>query len=675
MPIQGCLTTMTKRNKSASPVLKRLLTIAWWVIAGLFFVIAWREFVGPDQSLGELLRPVDWWLFAAALIVLIAGQVVRAQLTAASHAAFDYPVNRGEAFRYWVFSQMGKYIPGGIWLFASRTVFYQQNGMPTLIASGIVVWETLSILLTGIIIVLVSLPFLPVLKWGMIASIGGAGVLIIGAISLWQMPRFWEWLTKLHIPGAQLMLRFVRETTDQRAKLFRNHLIISAVSWLIIGSGFYLLTLSFPPLRGLSWPSASAIFIASWTIGFLILIAPGGIGSREAALIAFLLPLISPSEALAFAIIARIWWTLGEALLFLFGGGMQVVSAMRAAKRTAIEPVADSLAAPDSESDSAAPFFIVGCGRSGTTLLRTMLNHHPEVAIPLESFFIVDYLRAPDTIPVSRLRSMLGGEYELKEWELDLSREAFDGCETSRQLITRLHELYAAEHGKTRWGQKTPRLIRFGDLIKANYPKAKFIIVLRDPRATVNSLMKSNVHSANALFASKRWAADVREGLALKQTYPDEVLEIRYEELVIEPEKSLRQVCAFLGIPYNPIMLTYHESGTKEYSEYYNQIHARLAEPPQASRVDAWHGELNPEDAAIIDAVCGGLMEQVGYQPLEGSEKVNKGRIARYYLQRILGMVSQVNYYRTHRRGYILNYARRKLNLGLFWRDLWQINY
>ncbi|MBN1122547.1 MAG: sulfotransferase [Anaerolineae bacterium] len=658
---------MTKRNKPASPVLKRLLTITWWVVAGVFFVIAWREFVGPDQSLGELLRPVDWWLFVLALAVLIFGQVVRAQLTYASHTALNYRVDRGEGFRYWVFSQMGKYIPGGIWLFASRTVFYQQNGMPTLIASGVVVWETLSILITGIVIVLISIPTLPVIKWGMIGSIGAAGLLIVTGVGLWQTPRFWEWLVKLRIPGASLMLRFVNETADKRTKLLRGHLILSAVSWVIIGSGFYLLTLSFPPLRGLSVLSANAIFIASWVIGFLVLIAPGGIGSREAAMIAFLLPLISPSEALAFAVIARIWWTLGEALLFLFGGGMQLLASMRA--------VGEPSTAADDNIETAEPFFIVGCGRSGTTLLRTMLNHHPEIAIPLESFFIVDYLRAPKTIPAARLGSMLRHEYELKEWGLDLTGEMLEGCETPRELITRLHERYAAEHGKTRWGQKTPRLIRFGGLLKTNYPKARFVIVLRDPRATVNSLMKSNVHSANVLFASKRWAADVREGLALKQTYPDDVLEIRYEDLVTQPEQNLRQVCDFLDIAYDPVMLTYHKSGVKEYSSYYDQIHARLAQPPQASRVDAWQDELKPEDVAIIESVCGDLMEQVGYQPPEQRSEVRKGRIARYTLLRIPGMFSQVFYYTTKRRGYIFNYARRKLNLGLFWRDFWQINY
>jgi hypothetical protein len=666
---------MTKRNKPASPVLKRLLTIGWWVVAGLFFVVAWREFVGPDQSLSELLRPVDWWLFVLALAVLVFGQVVRAQFSHASHAALGYPVERGRAFRCWVFSQMGKYIPGGIWLFASRTVFYQQNGMPTLVASGVVVWETLSILATGIVIVLVSLPALPVFKWGMIASIGAAGLLIVAAVGLWQMPRFWEWLDRLRIPGASLMLRFVKETDNKRTGLLQRHLILAVVSWVIIGSGFYLLTLSFPPLRGLSWPSANAIFIASWVIGFLVLIAPGGIGSREAALMAFLLPLISPSEALAFAVVARIWWTLAETLLFLFGGGMQMAATVRAKNEPPVEPTADSPAAPADEAEPAEPFFIVGCGRSGTTLLRTMLNHHPEVAIPLESFFIVDYLRAPETVSIARLRSMLIGEYELKEWGLDLTEETFEGCETPRQLITRLHERYAAEHGKARWGQKTPRLIRFGGLIKANYPKARFVVVLRNPRATVNSLMKSNVHSANALFASKRWAADVGEGLALKQRYPGDVMEIRYEDLVTQPEQSLRRVCDFLNLPYDPAMLGYHESGVEEYSEYYEQIHARLAQPPQASRIDAWREELSQADVATVEAVCGDLMGQVGYPPPDQCGEVSKGQVARYMLRRILGMVSQVIYYSTKRRGYISNYIRRKIKLGLFWRDLWQINY
>ena len=178
------------------------------------------------------------------------------------------------------------------------------------------------------------------------------------------------------------------------------------------------------------------------------------------------------------------------------------------------------------------PIFIVGCARSGTTLLRTMLNNHPLVAIPVESLFMIDYLRAAQNRPIERFHQLVLHEFEFQEWQLDLTLSDLAPYQTVDTLLAYLHEQYAQQSGKQIWGQKTPRFIRYGDLLKSTYPNARFIHLIRDPRAVAVSLTKSEVHRSNTYFAANRWLRDVQAGYDLKQRYPDDVLEIKYEDLV-----------------------------------------------------------------------------------------------------------------------------------------------
>lgn len=322
-----------------------------------------------------------------------------------------------------------------------------------------------------------------------------------------------------------------------------------------------------------------------------------------------------------------------------------------------------------------SPFFIVGCGRSGTTLLRTMLNHHPEVAIPLESIFIIDYLRAGSNVSVETMKHLLIDEGELQEWNLKLGVTDLYGCRTAVDLITRLHELYIAQEGKRLWAQKTPRFVRYGELLKTAYPHAKFIHVIRDPRATVSSLIRSNVHNSNALYGSKRWLKDVRAGVQLKAHYPDDVMEVRYEDLVIEPEATLKQVCAFLALVYDPVMLMYHETGTQEYSKYYEQAHEKLNCPPSRNRIDAWRKQLSPREVALIETLCDETMRQFGYEPEYGNTSLDAGFVQWLKLQRFVGLSRQIKQYLTTRRQYFLHSIRRKWALGLVGQDIREINY
>jgi hypothetical protein len=311
------------------------------------------------------------------------------------------------------------------------------------------------------------------------------------------------------------------------------------------------------------------------------------------------------------------------------------------------------------------PFFIVGCGRSGTTLLRSLLTNHSQVAIPLESLFLVDYLRVSNEFPFERLMNLFIREPEIQEWGIEITASDFDGCETVEDLIIRVHELYAITKGKSRWGQKTPRFVRYIDLLIDHFPDSRFIHMIRDPRAVVNSLIRSNVHRSTAFHASKRWCMDVEIGLDFERRYPERILQLRYENLVTNPENELSKLTEFLEIQYEETMLSGMRRSAGEYSPFYQKIHANVDRSPTDEFIGRWQTELNPEDIQIVEAVDGVLMTELGYEyeyPDQAPAEIN---LTKFYPKRILGLIRQTWRYLRYRPSYLFYVLWRKQRLGL----------
>ncbi|TQE99010.1 MAG: sulfotransferase [Spiribacter salinus] len=314
------------------------------------------------------------------------------------------------------------------------------------------------------------------------------------------------------------------------------------------------------------------------------------------------------------------------------------------------------------ENVDSAPFFIVGCGRSGTTLLRSMLDSHPLVGVPLESLFIIDYLSSRR--PPSVLRKLLPGEYELQEWGISCRPEDLSDCASAAEMIDRIHRLYLREHGKSRWGQKTPRFVRFGELLRARFPGARFIHMIRDPRAVASSLVRSNVHRSTLLHAAQRWSTDVSAGLDLKRKHPQQVLCVRYEEMVADPESELKRICAFLNLEFVETMLRFHERTPGAYGTYYDKIHSGLSRPVSTSSTDAWRKHLDGRDVAIVESICRGRMEELGYR-CESADADRPGKVdlLATRVRRLPRMLAQARHYMKHRSGYVSCTIRRKLVL------------
>jgi len=310
------------------------------------------------------------------------------------------------------------------------------------------------------------------------------------------------------------------------------------------------------------------------------------------------------------------------------------------------------------------PFFIIGCGRSGTTLLRAMLNSHPKVAIPLESLFIVDYLQRQDIDPVI-IRELMTKEYEIKAWGLKLYPSDLYDCDTVAEMIEKIHRLYALKHNKVIWGQKTPRFVRYGDLLKKAFPQAKFINLIRDPRAVVSSLISSNVHRSNPYYACRRWNNDVFSGLQLEKKYPESTIRIMYEDLVSKPTETLQRICSFLNLEYDINLLNYHQTTGFEYGSYHSKIHSNLTSAVSTERIAAWRIKLTPRKINYVESVCCGLMSICGYKRETPSTSCQSIFVVTYKTERFFNFPFQLYHYIIHRRKYLSCLLVRKYKLGL----------
>jgi len=325
-------------------------------------------------------------------------------------------------------------------------------------------------------------------------------------------------------------------------------------------------------------------------------------------------------------------------------------------------------------SERIQPFFLVGCGRSGTSLLRGILNGHPLIAIPLESLFIADYLRSTTRWSLDHIKGLIVQEPELREWGLQVSTVDLKGCQSVSEVIVRLHELYAESQGKPYWGQKTPRLVRHLELLREHFRTARFIHLVRDPRAVVGSLVRSNVHHSTLWDGAMRWVKDVGAGLAYEERHPQEIMRLSYEKLVGSPEQAVGAVMDFLGLEFDRRQLE-REPGVGEYSAFYANIHANLNRRVTNQFVDHWRNQLSEGQSALIEALAGPVMERLGYaREARAAPALRSARLGTAW-RRLWGLMQQFWRYLRYRRAYLYRLVWRKWRLGLLGEFLGEIYY
>lgn len=255
------------------------------------------------------------------------------------------------------------------------------------------------------------------------------------------------------------------------------------------------------------------------------------------------------------------------------------------------------------DTDSTRPIFIGGHHRSGTTLLRVMLNRHPHIACGPESELLertrfIEFHRYLEDTWLPQLEG-----YGLGQYELDRAVAAF-----MDSFFTR----YQLQRGKHRWAEKTPKnIFRIAYLFRL-FPDAQFIHMVRDPRdvhCSVREKARTTTPRWSGITAertARSWTKRVSRGLDWRAD--PRYLEVRYEDLACDPMGTMQVVLRFLREPWDERVLQADPATREEF------VHANVNRPIFSTSVGRWHDELPMEDLEQIEAVAGALMSQLGYE-------------------------------------------------------------
>jgi protein-tyrosine sulfotransferase len=257
------------------------------------------------------------------------------------------------------------------------------------------------------------------------------------------------------------------------------------------------------------------------------------------------------------------------------------------------------------------PIVLGGCGRSGTTLLRMMLDSHPRISCGPESSVFRRRAIDPDAL-ADRFGLARGAVRAIDDTAV--SRPAF---------IEAFATLCLQEAGKARWAEKTPRNIsRIGAIFRF-FPAAHFVHVLRDGRDVACSLRTHPRHEVvdgrlvpldtwKPLAAcARRWRDDIE---CSRPWWSDPRFHtLRYEDLVRDPGSVLRRLMIFLGEPWADVMLAYAGDGPS------SRDVTRFAQSPEAigavsaASIGRWQRDFNANDRRTFKRIAGPLLIELGY--------------------------------------------------------------
>jgi hypothetical protein len=258
-------------------------------------------------------------------------------------------------------------------------------------------------------------------------------------------------------------------------------------------------------------------------------------------------------------------------------------------------------------------------------MLRAMLDSHPLLAVPPESYFVAPAIvlaaryEGPAGLDREALLAAIEADPSFAEWQLPASAVRARWAETEptgvAPAILDLYQLYAVEHGKPRAGDKTPAHVIYVEALARALPTARILHLVRDGRDVVPSLLDMHFGPDRFGAATLFWRDRVSRGRAGgKRVGPQRYREIRYEDLVAEPDTVLKDVCEFFELPYEPSMLEYHERADEVLDglRYTHHVQGIRRPPTRAGR--DWRGTLSDHDVQLFEALAGDLLDELGYE-------------------------------------------------------------
>jgi hypothetical protein len=278
--------------------------------------------------------------------------------------------------------------------------------------------------------------------------------------------------------------------------------------------------------------------------------------------------------------------------------------------------------------------FIVGVERSGTTLLRLMLDSHRDIAIPFETHFlhklsaVPGHLRSKQNLCAIIASSPSWANFHLTHEDLIQAIKPIDDFDFSKGCRA-FYALCARRQQKAIWGDKTPFYLNVMQPIEQLLPEAHFLHIVRDGRDVALSFRGLWFGPGDDVEACARhWVERLDFARALSPKLR-RYLEVRYEDLVVDTERTLRKIADFIEAPFDPAMLNYQARAQRRLSdivapfgpnggsalpiEVFRGIHANTLKPPLPERIGRWRTEMTADQLAQFERIAAPALERYGY--------------------------------------------------------------
>lgn len=288
---------------------------------------------------------------------------------------------------------------------------------------------------------------------------------------------------------------------------------------------------------------------------------------------------------------------------------------------------------PAEDINTTPVFFILGRPRSGTTLLASLFDAHPNVCMPFECPFIINLYK-------KYYKVITWDENTIRTFCADiLEQRKFDSWRVDADTLIRNLLEYKGKHDfefmvKAVYlhfnsffkkenivliGDKNPVYSIYSDVLIKLFPKAKFIHLTRDFRDNILSIQKVDFEAPFTSLLAYRWRYATKKILETQKKYEQQFYQLRYEDLVAAPKKEMMALCRFLQIDFIEDVLNFHKIGEELFKsfdkEHIMRYHSSLLRPITADKIFAWKKTMALKDLVQANKVVGELLcKQTKYQ-------------------------------------------------------------
>jgi hypothetical protein len=298
------------------------------------------------------------------------------------------------------------------------------------------------------------------------------------------------------------------------------------------------------------------------------------------------------------------------------------------------------------------PIFLVGCPRSGTTLLQQMLDAHPDVAIAPETFFIrkfwlqrEQYGDLEQNRNYHQLLETIVALPEFREMELNpeiYRKSAWQHPRDYPSLFRLLLSQFARKRGVTIVGEKTPNHLLHMATLQEFFPSARFIHIVRDPRAVVRSWQTVPWTTGSLSGDAKVWQRYMITAQKCSASVKSSLFTLRYEQLIMTPEKTLRELCHFIQLKFASEMMAYHQQKSFTVNTKREPWKLNAQKQLNPDLLNRWQSTLNASKVAEIEAVVGSEMKYLGYDLKTQPVRLFTAKVSTIVRNKLRGAVKRI---------------------------------